>query len=46
MQSRLKQSGAPIYGDKDTLWKRLWEYECRASAEFAYQAELARAAQE
>ena len=25
MQSRLKQLGAPIYGDTDALWKRLRE---------------------
>jgi hypothetical protein len=46
MKTRLKQLGAPIYGDKDLLWKRLQEYEHRASAELAYQHELTRAAEE
>ena len=46
MQDRLKQLGAPVYGDKTLLWKRLQEYEHRANAEFAYQHELARAAEE
>ena len=46
MKTRLKQLGAPVYGDKDFLWKRLQEYEHRASAELAYQHELTRAAEE
>ncbi len=46
LQSRLKQLGAPYYGDKSALWKRLQEYEHRAAAELAYQAELNAAAAE
>ena len=46
LKTRSKQLGAPIYGDKDVLWKRLQEYEHRASAELAYQHELTRAAEE
>ena len=46
LQSRLKQLGAPYYGDKAAMWKRLQEYEHRAAAELAYQAELNAAAAE
>ena len=46
LQSRLKQLGAPYYGEKRALWKRLQEYEHRAKAELAYQAELEAAATE
>ncbi len=46
LQSRVKQLGAPYYGDKAALWKRLQEFEHKAKAELAYQAELNAAAAE
>ncbi len=46
LQNRLKQFGAPYYGDKSVLWKRLQEYEHRATVELASQAELNAAAVE
>ncbi len=46
MQSRLKQLGSPIYGYKDTLWKRLRDCEYSVSAELACRAEMPRAAEE
>ncbi len=42
LQSRLKQLGAPYYGDKSALWNRLQEYE----PELAYQSEHNAAAAE
>jgi hypothetical protein len=44
LQARLKQLGAPVYRDKDTLWARFKEYEKRA-ASLAYQRELAEGAE-
>ncbi len=39
LQTRLKQLGAPVYGDNDMLWARFkeFEFEKRAAGELAYQ---------
>ena len=46
MKTRLRQLGAPIYGEKTKLWSRLVEYERLADGEKARQAEMIRQAEE